>query len=122
MKKVTFLVPEYQDLVEENKIAILTAYLTHSSPLVAQHKFQDALSNAVTEWIKTTAEGKKFYENWSGCVSLSAIMNEQPFSHLFTTILAKHGIKDMKIDILKSDGDNCWHLGDVLIDRSTIKE
>lgn len=117
MKTIAFTVADKTN----TRIAYISLEILECSGLESIAKLQDCLTNAVCEWVKTTAEGKQFFEASHNSISLASLVELQPFSHLFRAILAKHCINFLKIVLHENILPNpFWGLDDALVDTHSI--
>ena len=112
--QVQFVVP--RDSRDEVTFAVIHARVS----LKAQKKgmgineFLDALKQAVTNWIKTTTEGRQAWENSSQDFNIGDLANENigPIN----AYLKHHGIAIDDINVFSMDcSAGCWEFDTVLV-------
>lgn len=111
----------------ERTFAVVTWKATTSSfPTgVPANKLCVAIIAAVTEWVMTTEDGKKAWENSSNDFNigdLSANLSDDPTDPL-NVLLAKQGITGLEITTYNdTDGDLDWTYDTVLVDEIKLSE
>jgi hypothetical protein len=105
--------------LDENTVAVVQWNGVSLSQLLRR------LIVAVTEWVRTTKEGKQAWKNSSedfNVADLSACLPVLPGDPLHD-ILAKYGIEDLDIDVFQdTDPDPNWTYDTVLVDETDLEE
>lgn len=117
MKKVMFVVQRVSN--DCKTVAIVTSQVDHER-MGDESNFFSSLMAAVTEWVRTTTDGKKALKNSAQDFNVGDLTNEQPFSHIFTTILAKHGIRELNIKTYDQATMGYWQYDDALVDTNEL--
>ncbi len=81
-------------------------------------KLLHPLRAALTEWAKTTDEGREEWENSSSDFNVSDLSNACYEDEPLKGILAKHGITDLQVEVYSdSDYPGNWTYDTVLVDE-----
>src|ERR1035437_9915177 len=103
MTKPTFVVP--RDSRDELTYAVIRVEISDeaaSKGMCCVMPFLAALKSAVTEWIKTTKEGKNAWEESSKDFNIGELSNYNLVK--IDRILAKQGIHDIDIEVHSMEG------------------
>jgi hypothetical protein len=127
MKHETYVIPR------KSKHGITVAILTASFTVKA---YDEGLSNpsnllrvmkqVFTEWVKTTDEGRKAWEDSGGDFNIGDVANHfysGSRNRLFLyDALVEHGIEISDIDVHSMDGDrDAWEFDTVLVNKEKLE-
>lgn len=102
----------------ENTAAIVTAWVSESN-LKNERKFLERLTTALTEWVKTTADGKEAWEYSSYDFNVGDLATSLADNSL-VDMLKKYGIYNMDVDA----GDissQTWLFDEVLVNAEDLE-
>lgn len=108
-----------RESIKENTFAVVSAVVKDEKLRKEKH-FLEQLRKAITEWVKTTKDGKEAWEASSEDFNVGDLVDHTMCESFLDILQGKYGIRDLHIVTNSQDDAGNWHYDTVLVDEEDI--
>lgn len=121
-KKATFNVRFVvrRESIKEDTFAVVSA-VVEDEKLRKEKHFLEQLQKAVTEWVKTTKDGKEAWKDSSEDFNVGDLAGHTMCESFLDILQGKYGIRDLHIVTNSQDDNGHWSFDTVLVDSSELE-
>lgn len=108
-----------RESVKENTFAVVSA-VVKDEKLRKEKYFLDQLQKAVTEWVKTTKDGKEAWEESSNDFNVGDLVDYTTCESFLDILQGKYGIRELHVITNSHDDSGNWAYDTVLVDQDSL--